>query len=267
MPRIKRPRIKRIKRMSRLSFNDGTASFEFKFKVELEDGNTSTDWLPWEQMKEPQYQIALWCYLRDYVTTSAANFEYWVPSSLAKAKEAKELCVSLLSFNDDENSFEFEVKELGANPGNTHTYWLTWEEMKEPQHQIALWFYLRDTVTTWAAADFEDLVPSSLINAKKAKAKKAKVKKDKAKAKAKAKTKAEDAQPATAPESEPRPPKRKVPKELEGIKPTANFAAAPGNSVLGKRVSVIRCESHTYPSPGAPPCTQLSPCRFCACRK
>lgn len=30
-----------------------------------------------------------------------------------------------------------------------------------PQYQIALWFYLRDYVTTWASADFEEFVPSS----------------------------------------------------------------------------------------------------------
>jgi hypothetical protein len=71
--------------------------------------------------------------------------------------------VSRLSFNDRTKSFEFEVElELLADPQNTHAYWLTWEEMNSfPQYQIALWFYLRDYVTTWASADFEEFVPSS----------------------------------------------------------------------------------------------------------
>ena len=71
--------------------------------------------------------------------------------------------VSRLFFNDRRKSFEFEVElELLADPENTHAYWLTWEEMNSfPQYQIALWFYLRDYVTTWASADFEEFVPSS----------------------------------------------------------------------------------------------------------
>ena len=71
--------------------------------------------------------------------------------------------VSRLFFNDRTKSFEFEVElELIADPENTHAYWLTWEEMNSfPQYQIALWFYLRDYVTTWASADFEEFVPSS----------------------------------------------------------------------------------------------------------
>ena len=71
--------------------------------------------------------------------------------------------VSRLFFNDRRKSFEFEVElELLADPENTHAYWLTWEEMNSfPQYQIALWFYLRDYVTTWASADFEEFGPSS----------------------------------------------------------------------------------------------------------
>ena len=71
--------------------------------------------------------------------------------------------VSQLSFNDRTKSFEFKVElELIADRENTHAYWLTWEEMNSfPQYQIALWFYLRDYVTTWASADFEEFVPSS----------------------------------------------------------------------------------------------------------
>ena len=78
-------------------------------------------------------------------------------------KEFNVIRVSQLSFNDRTKSFEFEVElELLADPENTHAYWLTWEEMNSfPQYQIALWFYLRDYVTTWASADFEDFVPSS----------------------------------------------------------------------------------------------------------
>ena len=78
-------------------------------------------------------------------------------------KEFHVLRVSQLHFNDRTKSFEFEVElELIADPENTHAYWLTWAEMNSfPQYQIALWFYLRDYVTTWAAADFEDFVPSS----------------------------------------------------------------------------------------------------------
>ena len=78
-------------------------------------------------------------------------------------KEFNVIRVSRLFFNDRTKSFEFEVElEILADPGNTHAYWLTWEEMNSfPQYQIALWFYLRDYVTTWAAADFEDFVPSS----------------------------------------------------------------------------------------------------------
>ena len=78
-------------------------------------------------------------------------------------KEFNVIRVSRLFFNDRTKSFEFEVElELLADPGNTHAYWLTWEEMNSfPQYQIALWFYLRDYVTTWASADFEEFVPSS----------------------------------------------------------------------------------------------------------
>ena len=78
-------------------------------------------------------------------------------------KEFNVIRVSRLFFNDRRKSFEFEVElELLADPENTHAYWLTWEEMNSfPQYQIALWFYLRDYVTTWASADFEDFVPSS----------------------------------------------------------------------------------------------------------
>ena len=78
-------------------------------------------------------------------------------------KEFNVIRVSRLFFNDRTKSFEFEVElELLADPENTHAYWLTWEEMNSfPQYQIALWFYLRDYVTTWASADFEDFVPSS----------------------------------------------------------------------------------------------------------
>ena len=78
-------------------------------------------------------------------------------------KEFNVIRVSRLFFNDRRKSFEFEVElELLADPENTHTYWLTWEEMNSfPQYQIALWFYLRDYVTTWASADFEEFVPSS----------------------------------------------------------------------------------------------------------
>ena len=78
-------------------------------------------------------------------------------------KEFHVLRVSQLHFNDRTKSFEFEVElELIADPENTHAYWLTWAEMNSfPQYQIALWFYLRDYVTTWASADFEEFVPSS----------------------------------------------------------------------------------------------------------
>ena len=78
-------------------------------------------------------------------------------------KEFNVIRVSRLFFNDRRKSFEFEVElELLADPENTHAYWLTWEEMNSfPQYQIALWFYLRDYVTTWASADFEEFVPSS----------------------------------------------------------------------------------------------------------
>ena len=78
-------------------------------------------------------------------------------------KEFNVIRVSRLFFNDRTKSFEFEVElELLADPENTHAYWLTWEEMNSfPQYQIALWFYLRDYVTTWASADFEEFVPSS----------------------------------------------------------------------------------------------------------
>ena len=78
-------------------------------------------------------------------------------------KEFHVIRVSRLFFNDRTKSFEFEVElELLADPENTHAYWLTWEEMNSfPQYQIALWFYLRDYVTTWASADFEEFVPSS----------------------------------------------------------------------------------------------------------
>ena len=78
-------------------------------------------------------------------------------------KEFNVIRVSRLFFNDRTKSFEFEVElELFADPENTHAYWLTWEEMNSfPQYQIALWFYLRDYVTTWASADFEEFVPSS----------------------------------------------------------------------------------------------------------
>ena len=78
-------------------------------------------------------------------------------------KEFNVIRVSRLFFNDRRKSFEFEVElELIADPENTHAYWLTWEEMNSfPQYQIALWFYLRDYVTTWASADFEEFVPSS----------------------------------------------------------------------------------------------------------
>ena len=78
-------------------------------------------------------------------------------------KEFNVVRVSRLFFNDRTKSFEFEVElELLADPENTHAYWLTWEEMNSfPQYQIALWFYLRDYVTTWASADFEEFVPSS----------------------------------------------------------------------------------------------------------
>ena len=78
-------------------------------------------------------------------------------------KEFNVIRVSRLFFNDRTKSFEFEVElEILADPGNTHAYWLTWEEMNSfPQYQIALWFYLRDYVTTWASADFEEFVPSS----------------------------------------------------------------------------------------------------------
>ena len=78
-------------------------------------------------------------------------------------KEFNVIRVSRLFFNDRRKSFEFEVElELIADPENTHAYWLTWAEMNSfPQYQIALWFYLRDYVTTWAAADFEEFVPSS----------------------------------------------------------------------------------------------------------
>jgi len=78
-------------------------------------------------------------------------------------KEFNVIRVSRLFFNDRTKSFEFEVElELIADPENTHAYWLTWEEMNSfPQYQIALWFYLRDYVTTWASADFEEFVPSS----------------------------------------------------------------------------------------------------------
>ena len=78
-------------------------------------------------------------------------------------KEFNVIRVSRLFFNDRTKSFEFEVElELLADRENTHAYWLSWEEMNSfPQYQIALWFYLRDYVTTWASADFEDFVPSS----------------------------------------------------------------------------------------------------------
>ena len=78
-------------------------------------------------------------------------------------KEFNVIRVSRLFFNDRTKSFEFEVElELLADSENTHAYWLTWEEMNSfPQYQIALWFYLRDYVTTWASADFEEFVPSS----------------------------------------------------------------------------------------------------------
>ena len=67
-----------------------------------------------------------------------------------------------MRFNDDTQSFEFEV-ELEVE-GVASLYWLTWEEMNSfPQYQICLWFYIRDTITTWHANDVEDFIPSSTI--------------------------------------------------------------------------------------------------------
>ena len=67
-----------------------------------------------------------------------------------------------MRFDDEAKSFEFEV-QLEVE-GVLQCFWLTWEEANTfPQYQTCLWFYIRDTITTWHANDVEDFLPSTTI--------------------------------------------------------------------------------------------------------